>query len=201
MGKLVRSSRSLDEHVDNLLKVRELKNAGMSDRSICKELGISYTVLKSYDGILVGKELEALSEDFQTEKRIILDDQVVSVIGKLNEAGKTVEKEHETLVEQINTLLENENIDVLVKAKLRRFVRYPVSDIVHIQKLVLNAVELRSKIWGLDKEQKDTATITNNRKVVFQLNQNVKADTDKLNSIADSIIENTHGMRVSKENQ
>lgn len=200
MGKLVRSTRSLDEHVDNLLKVRELQNAGVSDRQICRELNISYAILKSYDGILVGKELEALSEDYQNEKRLVLDDQVLSVIGKLSEAGKAVEVEHGTLVDQINTLLEDDKIDVLIKAKLRRFVRYPVSDVVQIQKLILNAVELRSKIWGLDKEQKETASITNNRKVVFQLNQKVEADSKKLDTIADSIIENTHGMRVQKEN-
>jgi hypothetical protein len=200
MTKLVRSTRSLDEHVDNLLRIRELKNAGASDRSICRELNISYQVLKNYDGILLRKELAALSEDYQNEKRLLLDDQVLSIIGKLNEAGAAVEKEHETLVEQINTLLEDDKIDVLVKAKLRRFVRYPVNDIVQIQKLVLTAVELRSKIWGLDKEQKEMASITNNRKIVFQLNQKVETDTNKLNSIADSIIENTHGMRMQKEN-
>jgi len=200
MSKLVRSTRSLDEHVDNLLKVRELRNAGKSNRSICKELNISYIVLKNYETILVKKELEGLSDEFQNEKRLLLDDQVLSVIGKLNEAGKAVEQEHDNLVEQINTLLADDKIDVLVKAKLRRFVRYPVNDIAHIQKLILNAVELRSKIWGLDKEHKETASITNNRKIVFQLNEKVETDANKLNSIADSIIENTHGMRMQKEN-
>lgn len=200
MTKIVRSTRSLDEHVDNLLKIRELKNAGASNRSICKELNISYAILKNYEAILVEKELEGLSEEFQNEKRLLLDDQVLSIIGKLNQAGKAVEDEHHKLVDQIDTLLQDDKIDVLVKAKLRRFVRYPVSDITQIQKLILNAVELRSKIWGLDKEQKETTSITNNKKLVFQLNQKVEADTNKLDSIADSIIENTHGMRMQKEN-
>lgn len=200
MTKLVRSTRSLDEHVDNLLKVRELKNKGVSDRKVCKELSISYSVLRNYKEILLKKEVEELSEDYQNEKRILLDDQVLSVIGKLSEAGQAVETEHGELTEQINTLLENDKIDVLVKAKLRRFVRYPVADIAQIQRLILNAVDLRAKIWGLDREAKEVPVVNNNKKVIFQLNQKVEADISKINSIADQVIASAHdGMQVQEE--
>ena len=198
MSKIVKSTRTVEEHVDNVLAVREAMDSGISERQMCRDLGISYATLKKYKEILVKNDLEQLSDEYQFEKRCELDSQVQSVVNKLYNLVLTLEKKYEEDVSEINKLSadKEQKIDEKVVLQLRRLTKYPVGEIASVQKLILDAVDLRTRIWGLDKDNKAGTQIQNNKKIVLNINQKVSSDVDKLNSIADSIVGNNDGMRV-----
>ena len=187
-SKLVKSTRTLDEHFDNALSVREMKSSGTSDREICRQLAISNTTLQKYKDLVTKTDLETLSPEYQNEKRCELDDQIQTVIGKLSSVERRIETEHTEQSTEINKILQQVDIDDQVKIKLMRYARYPLSDLLELKKLVLQAVDLRMKVWGLDKEGKDSGSIQSNKKIVFNVTNRVTGETDKLNKIADTII-------------
>jgi hypothetical protein len=194
-NKLVRSNHPWEEHADNVLAIREMKNEGTSDREICKKLAISHSTLQRYKEYLSASELETLSDDIQNEKRYQLDDQIQSVIKKLTTVENKIEDDHIEYVAMVNKLLEKEDLDDQIKVKLKRYTRFPVGDILELKKLVLQAIDLRTKVWGLDKEQRGADSIQTHRKVTFQINHGVSTGADKLNNIADSIVQNSYGLQ------
>lgn len=198
-NKLIRSTRTLNEHVDNLLIVREAKDIGKSDRQICRDLGISFSTLKKYKELLASTDLETLTPEYQNEKRCELDSQVQSVVNKLYNVTQTIEDNYKKQKEEIEEHLETkgENLEYKEKMQLKRQIQYPNERIVSIQRLLLNAIELRSRIWGLDKENQGGIQIQSNKKIVFESTQHVKTNTDKINEIADSIVGNkTDGLQL-----
>jgi len=194
MPNLQRFARSPEESIDMALAIRDLKSTGKSDRAICKELHIGYETLKNYQQILRTKDIESITQEGQDTKRCELDEQVQSVVYKLSDVADRIETNHETHKLEITDTLNDENVPDNVKIKLRRFLRYPVEDMIEVQKALLSAVELRTKIWGLDKDSKDSMAVQTNRKIVFNVNNNIETSTEKLNSIADTIVGKKHGV-------
>lgn len=188
MSKLVKSTKSWEEHTEALMIVRDLKSSGASDQDICKNLNISHSTLQKYKSFLSQKDIESLTSEYQNEKRCELDDQIQTVIKKLGCVERKVEEENEELVREVNVILQNSELEDQVKIKLRKFCKFPVGDFIELKKLTLQAMELRFKVWGLDKENQGSMSMETNKKVVFQINQKITTDTDKLNSIADTII-------------
>jgi len=198
MPNLRKYSRSHDEAIDMALKIRELQSTGKSDRAICKQLRIGHETLQGYKKTLIEKDLELLTPEGQDAKRCELDEQVQSVVYKLSEVAGKIESNHEIHKEEITLTLSDEKISDSVKVKLRRFLRYPVEDMIEVQKALLNAVELRTKIWGLDKELKDGISVQSNRKIVFNVSKDIDTTAEKLSSIADKIVGKTNGMLSEK---
>ena len=198
-NKLVKSTRTFDEHLDNMLQVRDLKTVGTSDRDICKQLNIGQTTLQNYKKALIKEDAASLSPEAQNAKRCELDNQIQTVVQKLVTVENRIEHEHDEYVQHINNLVKKEDLDEQVKVKLRRYAKYPLSDLLEIKKLILQAVDLRTKVWGLERENRTSDGIQTNRKIVFQLNTKVEAETDKLNSIADTIIAGTNGLQKMSE--
>jgi len=194
MCALQRYSRSADEVLDLALAVRDLKNKGKSDRAICKELKIGYGTLKEYNAALLEKDIESLSKEGQDAKRCELDDQVQSVVYKLADVAEKIESNHEEHKLEIATSLNDTNIPDAVKIKLRRYLRYPVEDMVEVQKALLSAIELRTRIWGLDKEVQDGVSVQTNKKIVFNVISDIDTTSEKLDNIADAIVGKKNGM-------
>lgn len=196
MSKIVKSTRSLEEHIDNVLQIRELKNKGESDRSICKSLEISHTTLQRYKGILAETDLKSITAEGQNAKRCELDDQVQSVVCKLSEVVNKIEVNHENQKNEIQRILSDPEVENNLKIKLRQINRYPVEEMLEVQKAILNAVDLRVKIWGLDKEIKDSLSIQDNKKLILNVHSdgNIHQASNKLHKIADAIVGKTDGM-------
>jgi hypothetical protein len=182
--------------IDTALAIRDLKNKGKSDRFICKELHMHHNTLQGYKQILVTKDLESLTQEGQDVKRCELDEQVQSIVGKLAEVVEKIENDHEEHKKEITNTLNDSEVPETIKIKLRRYLRYPVEDMIEVQKALLNAVELRSRIWGLDKEIKDNNPSQGSKKIVFNINgiSNVEAASTRLNNIADAIVGKKNGM-------
>jgi len=188
MPNLQRYSRSHDEAIDMALAIRDLKNSGKSERAICKELKISHTTLQKYKQTLIEKDLESLSPEGHDIKRCELDEQVQSVVYKLSDVANKIELNHEAHKLEISNTLNDTNVPDTVKIKLRRYLRYPVEDMIEVQKALLSAVELRTKIWGLDKEPKDGVSVQTNKRIVFNVNNDVETTAENINHLADAIV-------------
>lgn len=194
MAGLQRYTRGPDEVLDLALAVRDMKSKGASDRAIMRELKIGYSTLREYKDTLARKDVESLTKEGQDAKRCELDEQVQSVVYKLSDVADKIETNHEKHKEEINDALNDENVPDNVKIKLRRYLRYPVEDMVEVQKALLSAVELRTRIWGLDKEINDGVSVQTNRKIVFNVSHDVETTTENMNSIADQIVGKKNGL-------
>jgi hypothetical protein len=189
--KLVKSTRNIEEHIDNILTVQEAKAKGKTDRVICKELKISHTTLQKYKDIIVKQNLTRLTPDYQNEKRCELDEQLQTIIRKLFSVVETIDTNFDDTRRDIEDILNNPDIDVETRIRMRKYARYPVEDLVEIKKIMVNAVELRSKVWGLENSASTKTQINHNRKMVFQISSQ-ETDASKLDKIAESVIANVH---------
>jgi len=187
-SKLVKSTRNIEEHIDNLVAVQEAKAKGKADSVICKELQISHTTLQKYKAILVEQSLKTLTPEYQDAKRCELDEQIQTIIRKIFSVVNTVDDQYDIIRREVEDALNDPELEPENRLRLRRAARYPVEDIVELKKILISAVELRSKVWGLDKENNQKVQINNNRKLIFQVNHQLEDKTGKLDQLANSII-------------
>jgi len=228
---------SLEEHIDILLSIRELKSKGCSDREICSTLGIGATRLARYKDLLRAYESRGLASneqggislaEFQNYKRLELDDQIQSTIRQLNTLLSRIDEEHQFNKAELTNLLgsigktddRTEPAFVQDAARKLRMARYPVEDVVNVEKTILSAVSLRAKIWGLNQETGMREVAGSNSKLgakrltLIQVNEAPargipsvrepkEASLEKLNKIADylsnKIIGDGNGMQLQEE--
>jgi len=185
------ASKDFEHHIRNLLEFQEMKSQGFSDRKVCKKLGVGFSTLQRYKGMLAELQLDQLSEEYLKEKKLEMDDQVQGIVGKLYEVISLLESNHHRVKGQLDKVIQGLDSDDPKQQekifKLTRFTNYPVKDVSEIMKLLLEAVNLRSKVW-LSDQVPDMAS-TRPKKVIINIdNKPIKKDMHKLNAIADQIV-------------
>jgi hypothetical protein len=199
--KLVKSTRDYDEHLENLLTIQEMKSKGLNDREVCKVLHIGASTLQEYKKTLIELDVNSLSPEGIVTKKSELDDQIQVVISKLHDIAEQVDTTYKVKHKEILDTLLDAEIDLNTKISLKRSLRYPVEDIIQVQKTLLEAILVRSRIWGVEKDS-DGAQINQHKKVIFNFSDTKKVEVDKsrLNNVADTILEKIHnGMQLSEE--
>jgi hypothetical protein len=201
-SKFLKTTRTPEEHLDNLLTIRDAKAHGKSDKEIVKDLSISFTTLQQYKEYLATldkKQLDTL--DIKT-MRFELDAQVQGVIRRLYEVTDKLDALYNQQTDETKLLLTDPSINYLEKYKLTKSLRYPVGDLSTIQRLLLSAIELRVRIWGLANEVPMYNQEKTTKKFVFKVTRDLTEGTDKIEQIADMMVESNgglNGMQLQEE--
>lgn len=182
----------LERHLENIVRFREMKAQGLSDRKIISKLGIGFAQLYEYKQAIADLEIDVLSPDFVQAKKLELDEQVQATIGKLYEIVGHIEEYYyagKQIAEKAIKDLDSEDskyVDTLLK--LRRSLSYPAKEVTDVTKILLEAIKVRAHVWDMDNGNGDGVP-GRPQKITVRVSDipKLKKDVGKLNNIADAI--------------
>lgn len=191
--KIVRSTRTYDEHLANIMEYQSLKADGTPDKEIAKRLSVGFSTLQKYKETLASINIESLSSEYLLEKKQEVDTQVEAIVYKVNGMMDAVVKEYletSNLVSEAIASVPNDDLDYYDRIiRFKKMNKYPSKELAEIMRIGLEATRIRSFLWAASPESKDEEKETTAKSVVINVGA-TKQDIDKLNRIADSVIGN-----------